>query len=97
MKACTRCGETKPLDEFTAHPKGAQGRRSWCKRCTADYMRTKRAQPGGMNRDSAYVRARMTALQELAARHPDEYDAILTQARVAEGLSPIPYDRSGAA
>jgi hypothetical protein len=32
-KACTRCGEEKPLSSFHKHPGGPQGRHSWCKEC----------------------------------------------------------------
>ena len=33
MKACTRCEQTKSLEEFYAHPAGKFGRQSWCKVC----------------------------------------------------------------
>jgi hypothetical protein len=32
-RPCTVCGETKPLDDFSKHPKGMAGRLSWCKVC----------------------------------------------------------------
>jgi recombinational DNA repair protein (RecF pathway) len=36
LKRCSKCGETKPLAEFS--PKGKAGRvQSWCKRCAADH------------------------------------------------------------
>lgn len=33
MKTCTRCGETKDLEEFHPQPHGRYGRRSRCKAC----------------------------------------------------------------
>lgn len=32
-KVCSRCRESKPLDEFYKHPKGSHGRQSICKVC----------------------------------------------------------------
>ena len=39
MKTCTKCGETKPLDDFHRNQSGADGRRSRCRECTAEYRR----------------------------------------------------------
>lgn len=33
-KACTRCGQTKPLADFYDHPGRADGKQSRCKVCT---------------------------------------------------------------
>lgn len=33
MKACSKCGEVKSLDEFFRQPSGKMGRHSWCKPC----------------------------------------------------------------
>ena len=33
MKACAKCSETKPLDDFHRQPSGPQGRHSYCKTC----------------------------------------------------------------
>lgn len=33
MKRCTKCGTTKPLDDFHRQPTGPQGHHSWCKEC----------------------------------------------------------------
>lgn len=38
-KACTRCGVAKPLDEFYAKPKAADGRVSRCKQCQREVSR----------------------------------------------------------
>ena len=39
MKTCTKCGETKPLDDFHRHRGKAEGRNSWCRECAAEYRR----------------------------------------------------------
>ncbi|WP_422096851.1 hypothetical protein [Variovorax sp.] len=36
MKTCSKCHEVKPLDEFHAHPKKAEGRDHRCKPCTKE-------------------------------------------------------------
>ena len=38
-KRCTKCGETKPLDEFYAKPTGKLGRASACKACAGTKAR----------------------------------------------------------
>ena len=32
-RPCTVCGEIKPLEQFSKHPKGMAGRVGWCKEC----------------------------------------------------------------
>ena len=38
-KTCTKCGETKPLDDFYRDKTGAGGRRPDCKECVREYSR----------------------------------------------------------
>ena len=38
-KTCTKCGETKPLDDFHRNKTGAGGRRPDCKECVREYAR----------------------------------------------------------
>lgn len=38
-KACTKCGETKPLNEFGNHKKTRDGKNCWCKKCHREYHR----------------------------------------------------------
>lgn len=39
VKACTKCGEVKPLDEFYKDKRRVDGRRPHCKKCVAEYRR----------------------------------------------------------
>ena len=38
-KTCTKCGETKPLDDFHRDKRSPDGRRSDCKECGREYKR----------------------------------------------------------
>ena len=38
-KTCTKCGETKPLDDFHRDKRRPDGRRSDCKECVLEYKR----------------------------------------------------------
>lgn len=93
QKRCTKCGLPKPLEDFGTNARRTDGRQSWCKKCARDYVRARRAKPGGMETERKRARARQTALEELARRHPVEFAALLTQERVVVGLSPIRWDR----
>lgn len=41
-KSCTKCGEVKPLDEFSPHPRGRFGRQPSCKACARAYREANR-------------------------------------------------------
>lgn len=41
-KSCTKCGELKPLDEFSPHPRGKFGRQPSCKACARAYREANR-------------------------------------------------------
>lgn len=43
MRACTKCGEEKPLTSFYKHPFAAQGRDSTCAECRKAIVRANRA------------------------------------------------------
>ena len=47
MKTCTKCGETKPLDDFHRHRSSADGRKARCRECRAEDKRRYREE----NRD----------------------------------------------
>lgn len=36
MRSCTRCGVEKPLESFSAHPKGKHGKQPRCKSCCTE-------------------------------------------------------------
>ena len=44
MKACTKCGEVKPLEDFPADSSRTAGYQSECKVCKASAARDRRAQ-----------------------------------------------------
>lgn len=60
-----------------------------------EIQRRARAKPGVRESQRAAARASGRALWRLADVHRGEFDAILTEERVREGLSPVPYERSG--
>jgi hypothetical protein len=43
MKRCSKCGEEKPLEEFSPSPRTSTGRRPECKACNRLYQRERRA------------------------------------------------------
>jgi len=47
LKACFKCGEEKPLDEYYRHPKMADGRLGKCKECTKRDIANQRRDPVG--------------------------------------------------
>ena len=38
-KTCTKCLTEKPLEQFTLNKGTRDGRQSWCRGCTAEYLR----------------------------------------------------------
>lgn len=45
LKACTSCGETKPLGEFHRRRSGSEERRAACKACAAKAAKHRREHP----------------------------------------------------
>ena len=43
MKKCSKCGESKPLDQFHKKPTGKYGVQPWCKSCVSTYNRKRYA------------------------------------------------------
>ena len=65
-KTCTKCGETKPLDEFTQSSKALAGKNSICKVCSNAYQREwTKANPDKVR---AYHRRKQIGVT------PEEYD-----------------------
>lgn len=72
MKACSKCGEIKPLDAFYAQKDGLYGRKSYCKACATgasrayheankDAMNAKRMARAKANKESENERKRAWA------------------------------------
>jgi hypothetical protein len=85
-KQCSRCGASKPLDEFKADPRMKLGKSSYCRPCSAAYARERYAK--NPERARAIQRAYATRVrtpEQTRARHlwnkyrlrVSEYDALL--------------------
>lgn len=64
MKACTRCGEEKPLDEFTKDKRSRDGRQARCKLCNNADARARYAKYTEDPEFVEYTRARSAAWRE---------------------------------
>lgn len=63
MKRCARCGEVKPIEEFTRSPKNRDGRHSYCRACQhAHYIENGVRHRANVRRTSAARLARMRDL-----------------------------------
>lgn len=81
MKTCFKCGETKPLSEFYAHPRMRDGRLNKCTACTRKDVQENRVARIGHYR--AYDRARCTEERHRSIalshkRHHDHHRARVT-------------------
>lgn len=79
MKACTKCGESKPLEAFAAARTGRDGRRGDCKACRSAYNRERRqADPEGHRARSAsyYAQNRASVIA-----HQQAYQAAKPEVR----------------
>jgi hypothetical protein len=78
MKACTRCGETKPLDAFPRNDRRSDGRHSWCLACQREHVASYRASNReAYARQNAVNAARHRAKTRLAENHPEEFDDLV--------------------
>lgn len=91
-KACTKCGETKPLDAFYKHPMMKDGHLNRCAECVKADVRANRV--ARIEYYRAYDRARASEPDRKAARiarakaHPTlrpETDPVKRSARVVLG------------
>lgn len=92
MRACTACGEEKPLDAFYRHPFGKDGRQTKCAECTKVAVRANRAARleyyQAYERERAKLPHRVEARKEYARANPrprPEPDPVKRAARVAFG------------
>lgn len=78
-KVCSKCGESKPLDDFYARASGTPGHMPYCKTC--DNARERKPSSAKINR----MRARHRAIADLIKFHEDEFEALLS-IRLAEAM-----------
>jgi len=90
MKTCTKCGKTKPLQEFTKNHRGKNGYSTWCKACHVENSERWRKDPKnkGVVRKTAW-KARIKAEFGLTE---DAYEKMLSW---SEGGCAICGERPG--
>ena len=76
-KTCTRCGTTKPLDEFPKQRAGRYGRAAACKACHSAQMRQRRALESQEERDARLAGYRRYQLISNYGITPEEFDRLL--------------------
>jgi hypothetical protein len=95
VKRCTRCGETKPLDQMLRHKRTRDGFSSWCRACHAASNRRWRAEHRAYQ-DAYNARRRMTPLPErVCVRCGSTYAPVRSdqrRCRKACGRMPRPHD-----
>jgi hypothetical protein len=62
-KTCTKCGETKPLEEFHLHKKGKFGRHPQCRTCRSRHWQAIATDPERLDRAHARQREAARALR----------------------------------
>lgn len=92
MRACTKCGESKPLEAFYKHPFGKDGRMPKCAECTKAAVRENRQARieyyRAYERTRAKLPHRVEARAEYAKRNPKKFpesDPVKRQARIKLG------------
>ncbi len=92
-RACTKCGEAKPLDAFYKHPFAHDGRQSKCAECTKADVRANRAARidyyRAYERERAKLPHRVQARNDYARKNPakthTEMDPLKKSARTTLG------------
>lgn len=81
MKACTKCGELKPLDQFSRNARiRRDGLNAWCKPCHAEYHKAwKRNRWSNLSVDERREENRKWALKTLYGITVEQYDERLAQ------------------
>jgi hypothetical protein len=79
---CTKCGDTLPPTEFYAAPRNTKrsGLHSWCKTCTADDTRTRRATQSAEDKERLAVANRARARRKRLAKYgltADDYQSMM--------------------
>lgn len=74
MKTCTKCGESKPLDEYHRNKTMKDGRLNVCRTCSSAYKRSRNAMPEVKARNAETRRAWVEANREHVRARQAEYD-----------------------
>lgn len=93
MKACTKCGETKPLDEYYRRKNARDGRRSWCKTCMRAHKAEYDARPMvKAHRANYYIENRGRMLTRSLAYHQENphvgWEGFFRRRATAYGFTP---------
>jgi hypothetical protein len=75
VRKCSKCGEPKPLSEFSHNPTVSDGRQSQCKRCKADYMKRFRETHGNA-RTAILNEARRRKNMEILMAHFEDHPCV---------------------
>lgn len=84
MKTCTRCGETKPIDDYWNQRARPDGKAPWCKACQAAW----KAEYRQKNREAELAKDR-----ERSRRWRARNDKSEQTRRLLYGMSPGQYDQ----
>lgn len=92
MKTCTKCGETKPLDDFYRNRGKADGRDSWCRECAKERRRRYYEENRDKERESQrrYREENRDKLRECDLRYREEnraYRCAIKRANDSESQS----------
>lgn len=94
-QTCTKCGETKPFDQFDKDSSKKSGYRSQCRPCrrSTERKRTHKATPASkqlspaeLRRQQARQEAHRQAILRLIDRHRTEFDRLVYSEQVKAGV-----------
>lgn len=87
MKACSKCSEQKPLDQYHRSAKASDGRASWCKPCTNAATRP------GRKRVYSAENKRKWQLQTRYNLTPEAVEELRVKQAGSCALCPSPLDK----
>lgn len=94
-KQCSLCGQTKPVADFSAHPRTRDGLQSQCRSCQAAATIASRRRRGG-DREGAYSTASRRAAAWVRKNRPDVWGALLAEAERERGITRGRWERTDA-
>ena len=74
MKKCTKCGEVKPLDQFSNHIRHKDGKRFRCKVCEAVDQKEAKQKRLAADYEGTRAKERMHNLKRMFGMSLEEYD-----------------------